>query len=55
VPVYLWAPLVPAVGKLRAPERLGARIANLCAVGTTLIRRNHGSAALSLAPSTPDE
>jgi peptidoglycan/xylan/chitin deacetylase (PgdA/CDA1 family) len=37
-PVYLWAPLVPVVGALRAPERAAALIANRCAIGTTLLR-----------------
>lgn len=36
-PVYLWAPMMPAVGVLRAPERFGALLANRCAVGTTII------------------
>lgn len=40
VPVYLWAPTVPGVGTLRAPERLAGFIANRCAVGTTLIHRD---------------
>ncbi len=38
-PVYLWAPLMPAVGVLRAPERLAAFVANRCAIGTTLYHR----------------
>ena len=37
-PVYVWAPLVPAVGVLRAPEHVAAMIANRCAIGTTLLR-----------------
>jgi len=37
-PVYLWAPLTPAVGVLRAPEQLAALVANRCAIGTTLLR-----------------
>jgi peptidoglycan/xylan/chitin deacetylase (PgdA/CDA1 family) len=37
-PVYLWAPLVPVVGVLRAPEQIAALIANRCAIGTTLLR-----------------
>ncbi len=37
-PVYLWAPLTPVVGVLRAPEKVAARIANRCAIGTTLLR-----------------
>jgi len=37
-PVYLWAPLVPVVGVLRAPEQVAALIANRCAIGTTLLR-----------------
>ncbi|MBK5188940.1 MAG: polysaccharide deacetylase family protein [Gemmatimonadaceae bacterium] len=36
-PVYVWAPLLPAVGRLRIPERMVATVANRCAVGTTLI------------------
>lgn len=35
-PVYLWAPPLPGVGRLRAVERLGAALANRCAVGTSL-------------------
>jgi hypothetical protein len=38
VPVYLWAPLKPVVGSLRAPEQIAALIANRCAIGTTLLR-----------------
>ena len=37
-PVYLWAPMMPTVGMLRAPERVAALIANRCAIGTTLLR-----------------
>jgi peptidoglycan/xylan/chitin deacetylase (PgdA/CDA1 family) len=37
-PVYLWAPLVPVVGVLRAPEQVAALLANRCAIGTTLLR-----------------
>lgn len=37
VPVYVWAPLVPGVGRLRAPERMVGAIANRCAIGTTLL------------------
>ncbi len=37
-PVYLWAPLTPVVGVLRAPEQVAALIANRCAIGTTLLR-----------------
>jgi peptidoglycan/xylan/chitin deacetylase (PgdA/CDA1 family) len=38
VPVYAWAPMMPGVGVLRAPERVAGAIANRCAIGTTLIR-----------------
>jgi peptidoglycan/xylan/chitin deacetylase (PgdA/CDA1 family) len=41
VPVYLWAPQLPGVGMLRAPERLAGAIANRCAIGTTLIARGN--------------
>jgi peptidoglycan/xylan/chitin deacetylase (PgdA/CDA1 family) len=37
-PVYLWAPLIPVVGVLHAPEQVAALIANRCAIGTTLLR-----------------
>jgi peptidoglycan/xylan/chitin deacetylase (PgdA/CDA1 family) len=37
-PVYLWAPPMPVVGLLRAPERIAGIVANRCAIGTTLIR-----------------
>jgi len=40
VPVYLWAPMMPGVGVLRAPERVVGAIANRCAIGTTLIRQS---------------
>jgi peptidoglycan/xylan/chitin deacetylase (PgdA/CDA1 family) len=40
VPVYVWAPMVPGVGTLRAPEGIAGAIANRCAIGTTLIRRD---------------
>jgi peptidoglycan/xylan/chitin deacetylase (PgdA/CDA1 family) len=52
-PVYLWAPLVPVVGLLQAPERVAGMIANRCAIGTTLVRRDRGPTTLSFAPS-PD-
>jgi peptidoglycan/xylan/chitin deacetylase (PgdA/CDA1 family) len=38
VPVYVWAPMMPAVGSLRTSERLAALAANRCAIGTSLIR-----------------
>lgn len=38
-PVYVWAPFVPALGCLAPVERLGARGANWCAVGTTAWQR----------------
>ena len=37
-PVYLWAPPIPVVGVLRAPEQIAALVANRCAIGTTLLR-----------------
>jgi peptidoglycan/xylan/chitin deacetylase (PgdA/CDA1 family) len=40
-PVYLWAPLTPVVGTLRAAERAAATIANRCAIGTTLLRAHN--------------
>ena len=39
VPVYLWAPMMPAVGLLATPERIAGLVANRCAVGTTVILR----------------
>ncbi len=39
-PVYMWAPMLPAVGRLAAPERVVGAMANQCAIGTTLIRRD---------------
>jgi peptidoglycan/xylan/chitin deacetylase (PgdA/CDA1 family) len=39
-PVYMWAPMLPAVGRLAASERLVGALANRCAIGTTLIRRD---------------
>lgn len=38
-PVYLWAPPLPAVGRLRAIEWGAAVVANRCAVGTTVWQR----------------
>ncbi len=38
-PVYLWAPPLPAVGRLRAVEWGAAVVANRCAVGTTVWQR----------------
>ena len=38
-PVYLWAPPLPAVGRLRSVEWGAAVVANRCAVGTTLWQR----------------
>jgi len=55
VPVYLWAPLVPVVGLLRAPEQVAAFIANRCAIGTTLIRRNNGDSTVPLSLSVANE
>jgi hypothetical protein len=55
VPVYLWAPMLPGVGLLRAPERIAGAIANRCAIGTTLLRRNDRFTTLSLAPSSANE
>jgi peptidoglycan/xylan/chitin deacetylase (PgdA/CDA1 family) len=43
LPVYPWSPPTPAVGPLRALERLGAIGANRCAVGTTIWQRMRGS------------
>lgn len=36
-PVYLWAPPLPGVGRLRAVEHVGGALANRCAVGTSLV------------------
>jgi peptidoglycan/xylan/chitin deacetylase (PgdA/CDA1 family) len=38
-PIYAWAPFVPVVGTLRAPERFMALVANRCAIGTTMLQR----------------
>ena len=38
MPVYMWAPPLPGVGAIRAPERFAGAIANRCAIGTTLLR-----------------
>ena len=38
MPVYVWAPMLPGVGALRTPERVAGRVANRCAIGTTLLR-----------------
>ena len=43
LPVYPWSPPTPAVGPLRALERLGAIGANRCAVGTTIWQRLRGA------------
>jgi len=40
-PVYLWAPPLPAIGRLRVIERWGAIGANRCAVGTSVWQRLH--------------
>jgi peptidoglycan/xylan/chitin deacetylase (PgdA/CDA1 family) len=39
LPVYIWSPPTPGIGPLAPIERLGARGANRCAVGTSLWRR----------------
>ena len=39
LPVYLWAPPRPGIGRLRHVERWGAIGANRCAVGTTIWKR----------------
>lgn len=44
LPIYPWSPPTPAVGPLRAIERLGAIGANRCAVGTTVWQRLTGRA-----------
>jgi peptidoglycan/xylan/chitin deacetylase (PgdA/CDA1 family) len=38
LPVYIWSPPTPGVGRLKAIEWWGAAGANRCAVGTTIIR-----------------
>ncbi|MDQ6827461.1 MAG: polysaccharide deacetylase family protein [Gemmatimonadota bacterium] len=37
-PVYMWAPPLPAVGRLRWIERMGAVGAGRCAVGTSVLK-----------------
>jgi len=54
-PVYVWAPAVPGVGALRAPERLAGAIANRCAIGTTLIHRRERDAAIAPEASSANE
>ena len=49
LPIYPWSPPTPAVGPLRAIERLGAIGANRCAVGTTLWQRLRGEVPASSA------
>jgi peptidoglycan/xylan/chitin deacetylase (PgdA/CDA1 family) len=39
LPVYLWSPPLPGAGALRVAERLAARAANRCAVGTSIWQR----------------
>ena len=41
VPVYLWAPPLPAVGMLAPLERVAGAVANRCAIGTSLISSGH--------------
>ncbi|MDQ2768155.1 MAG: polysaccharide deacetylase family protein [Gemmatimonadota bacterium] len=48
-PVYLWAPMMPGVGALRAPERVAGLVANRCAIGTTLVRGWRTNALASFA------
>jgi peptidoglycan/xylan/chitin deacetylase (PgdA/CDA1 family) len=55
VPVYVWAPMMPGVGALRAPERVAGAIANRCAIGTTLIRGGSVETARQLALSIGNE
>jgi peptidoglycan/xylan/chitin deacetylase (PgdA/CDA1 family) len=54
VPVYIWAPMVPAVGVLRAAESVVGTIANRCAIGTTLLRHER-IAPMSLMASIANE
>jgi peptidoglycan/xylan/chitin deacetylase (PgdA/CDA1 family) len=47
LPVYVWSPPTPGVGPLASLEWLGARGANRCAVGTTVLRRLRRSTSRS--------
>jgi peptidoglycan/xylan/chitin deacetylase (PgdA/CDA1 family) len=55
VPVYVWAPMLPGVGALRAPERIAGALANRCAIGTTLIRRDAAQSASRLVLSVGND
>jgi peptidoglycan/xylan/chitin deacetylase (PgdA/CDA1 family) len=54
-PVYMWAPMLPAVGIFRAAERLAAVIANRCAIGTTILRGGTADTTERLALSMSDD
>jgi len=54
-PVYLWAPMLPVVGRFRRPERIVGAIANRCAIGTTFLRWNHRDALQALELSAASE
>lgn len=43
LPVYLWSPPAPGVGRLAPFEWAGAAAANRCAIGTSIIRRVRAS------------
>jgi peptidoglycan/xylan/chitin deacetylase (PgdA/CDA1 family) len=50
LPVYLWSPPIPGVTWLAPLERLGARGANRCAVGTTIWKAGLGTRPSGLGP-----
>jgi peptidoglycan/xylan/chitin deacetylase (PgdA/CDA1 family) len=54
-PVYMWAPMMPGVGSLRAPERVAGAIANRCAIGTSLMRPHDRYTSISLIASNASE
>ncbi|HJU64280.1 MAG TPA: polysaccharide deacetylase family protein [Gemmatimonadaceae bacterium] len=55
LPVYAWSPPVPGAGYLRAPERWLARMANRCAVGTTIWQRWTEGETATRSTSRPPE
>ena len=42
-PVYMWSPPIPGIGALAPLDSLAGRVANRCAVGTSIIQRCGGT------------
>lgn len=45
-PVYMWSPPIPGIGALAPLDSLAGRVANRCAVGTSIIQRRAYTSSL---------